>query len=124
MRPDIGKVDPFPRFSRMSRCLESNRGLLLLLLFFPSSLGLERPVGLGVAQDVLLKFLLAPQQLGSLILDVLQLPRTRFLHLSELLLVLLHEVCLRFLFFLGHHRVLIFSVRCLCLSLGRQERCV
>ena len=119
MRPDIGKVDPFPRFSRMSRCLESNRGLLLLLLFFPSSLGLERPVGLSIAQDVLLKFLLAPQQLGSLVLDVFQLLCTLILHLFKLIYVLINEVYLGFFLFFSHHRVFIFSVSCICCSLSR-----
>ena len=119
MGPDVGKVDPFPRFSW--RSLRSNSGLLLLLfLLFLSSLGLVGPVGLSVTQHILLKFLLAPQQLGSLILDVLQLPCARFLHLFELLLILFYEVYLGFLFLLGHHRVFILSVSCLCLSLGRQ----
>ena len=59
MRPDVGKVDPFLRYTPS---LRSNSDLLLLLfLLFLCSLGLQRPVSLSVKQDFLLKFLLPPQ---------------------------------------------------------------
>ena len=118
MRPDIGKVDPFPRFSCS---LRSNNGLLLLLfLLLLRSLSLVLPVGLCVTQHVLLKFLLAPQHLGSLVLDVLQLLCALLLHQLQLLLVLFNEVHLRLFLFLCQKRIFILGVRCLGCGLRRQ----
>lgn len=118
MGPDIGEVDPFPRFSR--RSLRSNNDLrLLLFLLLLCFLGLVRPVGLCVTQHVLLKFLLAPQELRSLILDIFKLLCTLILHLFKLIFMLFKDVYYRFFFFFHHHRVFIFSVSCICSCLSR-----